>query len=127
MTTLTEVLPERKASRRGAINWTPAPGGAAGAPNPVAGVLTVHTDRASVAYAVAEFPTDWPGRGVRLRKLTAGTDPAAESYSVFCSSRTPAADRCDCRGFAYAGHCKHVDAVRALVANAWLGTADQAG
>ncbi len=117
MTTFTEILPERKASKRSAIDWRPNPDGAF---DRVAGVLTVHTDRASAAYVVAEFPTDWPGRGLLLRKLTAGTDPTAESYSVFCSARGPAADQCECRGFAFAGHCKHADAVRALVANGWV-------
>ena len=115
MSTFTEVLPERKASKRSAVNWTPAAGGF-----PVAGELVVHTDRASVAYAVTEFPTDWPGRGFRLAKLTTGTDPQGESYSVFCARSEPRADVCDCKGFTYKATCKHCDGVRALVAIGWL-------
>lgn len=116
MTSFTEVLPVRKSSKHSAIEWRPTGGDF----DAVAGVLTVHTDRASVAYTVTEFPTDWRGRGLHLRKLTTGTDPTSESYSVFCAASGPAADVCDCKGFTYKATCKHVDAVRALVANGWL-------
>jgi hypothetical protein len=116
MPTFTEILPERKSSKHSALNWTPA-GDDFG---PLAGVLTVHTDRATVKYAVAEFPTPWPGRAFHLAKVTAGTDPESESYSVFCSHHGPAGDSCDCRGFTFKATCKHRDAARALLANGWI-------
>jgi hypothetical protein len=117
MTTFTEVLPERKASKHSAINWTPAEGNDFA---PLAGVLVIHTDRASVTYGVAEFPTDFAGRGCTLAKVTTGTDPESESYSVFCGRSPFTGDQCCCKGFTYNRTCKHVDAVRALLANGWL-------
>jgi len=115
-TVLTEVLPARKSSKRSAINWRPTPGDF----NPVAGVLTIHTDTASAAYTVTEFPTGWTGRGFTLSKLTEGTDAESESYSVFCNPARPAAASCDCKGHERFDHCKHVDAVVSLIANRWL-------
>ncbi|QJW93116.1 hypothetical protein [Frigoriglobus tundricola] len=113
--TFTGVLPARKSSKHSAIQWRPVTDD-----THVAGVLTIHTDRASVAYTVSEFPTDWPGRGFLLAKETAGTEPESERYSVFCAAAGPWGDTCDCKGFTYKATCKHVDAVRALVGNAWL-------
>ena len=86
----------------------------------LAGVLRIDTNRATAKYAVAEFPTPWPGRAFHLAKVTDGTDPAGESYAVFCSHHGPAGDSCDCKGFTYKGTCKHRDACRALLANGWL-------
>ena len=117
MTTFTERLPERKSSKKSAVNWSPATDNAFSSK---AGTLTIHTDRASVMYTVSEFPTDWPGRSIHLAKLTTGTDPESENYSVFCANSGPKADTCDCKGFTYKHTCKHADAVRALVENRWL-------
>lgn len=117
MPVYTEVLPERKSSRHSAINWKPVQDDAA--PH-LAGVLTIHTDNASAVYLVSEFPTGWTGRGFTVRKATAGTDPTAESYSVYYPKSGPIAASCDCRGHERFLHCKHVDAVVALVANEWL-------
>lgn len=117
MPTFTEVLPARKSSKHSALNWTPT---ADGAFSRVAGVVAIHTDRASASYAVSEFACDWPGRSFHLAKLATGTDPESEAYSVFCAARGPAADLCDCKGFTFKGTCKHADAVRALVANGWV-------
>ncbi len=117
MTTFTERLPERKSSKKSAVNWTPA---ADNAFSPKAGTLTIHTDRASVTYTVSEFPTDWAGRGIHLAKETTGTDPESESYSVFCARAGSRGDTCECKGFTFKGTCKHADAVRALVENGWL-------
>src|SRR5262245_44575099 len=98
----TERLPERKASKRSAINFTPADAGPA--------TLVIHTDRASVSYTVTEFPVDWDGRGFVLDKDTDGTDTTEEMYCVFVG-RNRQDRRCDCKGFAFAGHCKHTDAL----------------
>lgn len=117
MTTYTDVLPARKSSKHSAINWTPAEGD-----TQVAGVLVIHTDRASVTYEVSEFATGWRGRGFVLRKVAGGTDGEHEAYDVFCSADGPEADSCCCKGatYTYSGTCKHKDAVRSLVGNSWL-------
>jgi hypothetical protein len=117
MATFVETLPERKASKHSAIQWTPNDSGDF---DPVAGVLVIDTDRARVRYAIAEFPTDFPGRGFLFAKMTDGTDEESESYSVFCGKHSPAADSCTCRGWSYKQTCKHRDAARALLANGWL-------
>jgi hypothetical protein len=109
--TFHEALPERKSAGRAALRWEPADG------TSVAGTLAIDTKKASVSYALAEVPTDWRGRAFRLTKLTEGTD-TAESYTVFCGD-DPEADGCDCKGFTFAKHCKHLDAVRALITNEW--------
>ena len=112
-----EVLPATKSSKHSGIRWTPAEADY----EPVAGTLVIDTDRSRVEYVVHEFPTGWLGRGFQLLKLTEGTDKAEESYSVFCSQRGgPEADSCECKGFAYHGTCKHVAALRALLANDWI-------
>lgn len=112
--TCTEILPARKSSKHSAIRWTPVAGD-----TQVAGVLVVDTARASAAYTVSEFVTGWAGRGFLFAKLTPGTDVIEESYSVFCGARATG-DRCECKGWTFAGHCKHVDAARGLLANGWL-------
>jgi hypothetical protein len=116
MAVYTDRLPERKASKRSAITWEPFDADA----GPAAGQLLIDTDRSRTAYLVSEFPTGWPGRGFHFKKLTAGTDPESESYSVFCSARGPAGDTCECKGFTFKGHCKHADAIRAMVGNGWI-------
>lgn len=113
MPAFTEVLPARKSSKRSAITWEPVPGD-----GQAAGVLVIHTDRASATYHVAEFATDWAGRGFHFAKLTDGTDPTAESYGVFCGAN--GARLCDCKGFERWRNCKHTDAIEALVANGQL-------
>lgn len=116
MATYTELLPPRKTNKHSVCQFTPV----GGAFTPAAGALRIDTDRTSTTYTVVEFPTDWGGRAFRLAKVTTGTDPAAEAYSVFCSARGPEGDSCDCKGMTFAGTCKHADAVRACVGNGWL-------
>src|SRR5687768_2478541 len=101
MATFTEVLPQTKSSQHSAMNWTPgeAPG---------SGLLTVHTDRASVRYAVAELPCGWDGRAFSFAKPEGetGTDKTAGRYEVFVGRNGQ--DRlCGCKGFSRFGHCKH--------------------
>jgi hypothetical protein len=115
--TFTEVLPERKASKHSAMEWTPNDSGEFA---PVAGVLVVHTERATVKYAVAELPSHGAGRVFGLAKLTEGTDAESEAYTVFCSKRSQDADACTCKGWSYKHTCKHRDAARALLANGWI-------
>lgn len=112
----TEVLPERKASKKSAIRWEPIE--CPECPQ-TAGVLSIDTDHASARYVVSEFPTGWDGRGFLLAKLTGGTDTTRESYSCFVA-RNGQDEQCECKGFTRHGTCKHVDAVRALIGNGWL-------
>lgn len=112
MATFTELLPERKSSKRSVCKFAPS----ADEFGPAAGLLTIETDRSTTVYRVEEFPTGWAGRGFRLVKVTGGD----ESYDVFCCQHGPAGDSCDCKGMTFAGTCKHADAVRACVGNGWL-------
>lgn len=117
MTTYSEVLPVRKSSKRSAIRWTPTPGDTF-----TAGVMVIDTARGSGAFIVDERPVSGePGRGFHLRKVTTGTDPEAESYSVFCAASGAQWDSCECKGFLrWAAPCKHIDGCRALLANEWV-------
>lgn len=114
MTTFTEILPATKSSPHTAIRWTPdlqlPPG---------YGVLRIDAKRCTCTYRVTPFATDWPGRAFHLAKDDAGGDHTEEAYDVFVHDHDEAHDRCTCKGFFYAGHCKHAAAARALVANGW--------
>lgn len=115
MATFTEVLPATKSSKHTAMNWTPEPDAAG------RGKLTVHTDRASVTYAVTEFGTPWDGRAFHFEKVTAGTDKESAAEDVFVC-RNGQDHHCSCKGFAYGRGkpCKHVSAALALLANDWV-------
>ncbi len=109
---LVEVLPPRKSSPHGVVNWHPS--SLAGV-----GMAEVTVARSVTVYSVAELECDLDGRAFRFSKLTAGTDPAAESYEVFvCRNGQDAL--CGCRGFLRHGHCKHIDTAAALLANGWV-------
>jgi hypothetical protein len=112
MPTFIEILPAQKSSPRNALQWTP--GDVKGT-----GIMVVETARSTTRYAVTEFPTDWDGRAFHLAKLTPGTDKEADSYNVFCA-RNQQDHNCDCRGFFSTSHCKHVDAVSALLDNEYM-------
>lgn len=120
MATLTDLLPADKAGRK-TVRWTPADGDVLLDGLPLAGTLAVEGKRKGdeAEYLVTEFPTTW-GRGFQLQKVSGGTDAEAEGYSVLCSKDGPQADSCECRGSLRHGHCKHVAAVRTLIANGWL-------
>jgi hypothetical protein len=106
MTTYTDLLPATKSDPKGAgIDFTPAGGG---------GLLVVKQKRVYAAYAVSEFATGWDGRAFALVKLTEGSDPTEERYHCFLA-RNGQDRRCDCKGFVYAGHCKHLSALATLI------------
>ncbi len=69
-------------------------------------------------YGVAELPA----RGGRLFRVTKCGEPAP--YTVFCASN-PAGDACDCKAGTYrrpkVGACRHLLALRAALANGWVG------
>ena len=110
--TFTELLPATKSSRHNGINWTPTDG-------PSTGILTVHTGRSTTIYKASEFQTEWDGRAFNLVKLTPGTDKEETVYNVFCH-RGQQDNRCECKGFEFTGHCKHIAAVNALLENEML-------
>jgi hypothetical protein len=107
MTTFTDVLPASTTHMNRAMTWTPGD-------RPGTGSLTVTDTRTHVTYAVHELPVGrgFTGRAVRLTKAD------GERYAVRCGS----ADHdhsCDCAGHTYGRGkpCKHVEALRALLAN----------
>jgi hypothetical protein len=124
MPTFSEILPPTKSDRHPGILWTPGV-------FPGTGKLVIQGDHSYVAYAVAEMPTEWRGTAARLMKFadTPGSDGGSESYEVFCAAPgSREADQCSCKGFAYGKGkpCKHIEAVKALVANNWLSRAELA-
>ena len=116
MATFTELLPERKSSKRSVCKFATS----ADEYGPTAGLLTIETDRAGCVYRVEEFPTGWDGRGFRLVKVAGGTDGAADNYACFVA-RNGQDRQCECRGFLrWGGSCKHLDALMACIGNGWL-------
>lgn len=114
MPTFYERLPATKTDPKPGLNWVPADDG-----SPVAGVLSVFCGRCDCDYEVTEFPADFHGRAFHLRKLDTGKDCTEGSYSCFVGSNMQ--DRlCECKGFYYAGKCKHLAALEALILNGWL-------
>jgi hypothetical protein len=105
-------LPATKSSPTNSLHFTPtAPG---------RGILIVdQKGRGKIAeYSVAEFHADG-GRGFHLTKREGGSDRTTDAYDVFipCEETADAGfahETCDCRGFQTAGHCKHIDAIRAI-------------
>jgi hypothetical protein len=70
--------------------------------------------RTYTTYAVSEFATAWDGRAFLLVKQSEGLDPTEERYSCFLA-RNGQDKRCDCKGFAYTGGCKHLSALETLI------------
>lgn len=101
-------LPATKSSRHNRIAFTPS------STAPVAaGVLVISNDRTAQEYALVETETDWTGRAFALVKIDGG-DSEPETYAVFCGKSE---NRCDCRGFTRWSNCKHILAVRQLIAD----------
>ena len=125
MPVYTEVLPATKSSPHSAIRWTPADPDATPAPGdlPAAGTLFIDTRRATTAYKVVEVPCGgaFDGRAFRLDKPEnePGTDPEESFYHTFIG-RNRVNRLCECKGFGRTGHCKHCDAVEALLLNGWV-------
>ncbi|WP_439627610.1 SWIM zinc finger family protein [Gemmata sp.] len=115
MQVYTELLPPTKSAPRSGIRWTPV--------GPGTGLLIIEKPRVMATYAVREFQTPWPGRAFRFDCRGGQTDAegAADGYDVFVPHRGTEW-RCDCKGFSYGKGrpCKHVEAVRAILANGWM-------
>jgi hypothetical protein len=73
-------------------------------------LVTEGTD--SALYFLREIPTQIPGRAFCVEKF--GSAPG-EGYDVLVGDR-PADSACCCKGFTYCGHCRHVEALAALLA-----------
>ena len=114
--TFTELLPATKSEPHGAITWAPATDNAMSS---VAGLLTITGKRCHGSYRVTEFPTGWDGRGFYLEKAETGLECASEGYSVMIA-RNGQDKLCQCKGFTFAGHCKHLSALEALIENGQL-------
>ncbi len=99
MPTFTDLLPASKSNPHRALKYTPACKGV--------GVLELTDARTHTRYAVVVQPFG----GVRLTKAD-----GAETYVVTAGS-------CECKGFVFSKPgqpCKHIEAVRCLLTNAWL-------
>jgi hypothetical protein len=121
-TTFTELLPPTASDPHLGLTWQPGI-------TPGTGELVIQGSRSYTRYAVAEFPTEWDGTAAKLVKFadTPGLDRDSESYEVFVGrpgSRDH--DECSCKGFAYGRGkpCRHIEAVRVLVAENWLSRAE---
>jgi hypothetical protein len=107
-------IPTKSEPKGSGVQWTPS-----AADGPSAGVLTIEGKRNRCSYVLCEFPADFAGRAFMLTKLDAGTDKAEERYSCFVA-RDGKNRLCECKGFHFAGHCRHLEALDALLANGWL-------
>jgi hypothetical protein len=76
-------------------------------------VLTV--GKLTVGYYVEPLPTDF-GRGFKLAKFAEGGGDADETEYLVSVDTDTWNSECSCKGHTYAGHCKHADALAALVA-----------
>lgn len=114
MSQFTELLPATKSEQHGALLWEPSTDNEF---SPVAGVLTLTGKRCHCRYTVQEFTADM-GRGFMLFKTGHGSDETEERYAVLAGPH--GVTLCECKGFHFAGHCKHTEAVKTLIANGKL-------
>ncbi len=73
--------------------------------------VRITQDSEPAHYWVSALASDF-GRAFRLEK------PGSEGTDVYdvCLDECASADSCTCKGNTYGGYCKHLDAVRALLA-----------
>lgn len=109
-----ELLPETKSEKAGALVWESCDD--RNGYIPLAGILTLTGKRCHCSYKVEEFPADH-GRGFALFKIEEGSDKSEERYFCLIGKH---AKQCDCKGFTYAGHCKHTEALSILIAEGKL-------
>lgn len=81
-----------------------------------------HAKRADATYSLAELSLDpgFDGRGVKLEKISGGTDPNDREHSVIIPTAQDQHSYCTCRGFQRFARCKHTAAIRAIVARGLL-------
>jgi hypothetical protein len=108
MNTLTHTNAKVKTSKRGerALRISDAVDGLR--------ALALTKDGATVSYYLKEIPVDF-GRGFQLDKFyTEQADEDERTYHVHLDKEL--GDSCTCKGFVYRSKCKHVDALKTLVA-----------
>lgn len=108
MSQFTAKLPETKSEREAVVVWEPA---ADNEFSRLAGAMLIRGKRTACVYAVEEYAADF-GRGFMLFKRDAGSDKCEERYACLIGKHATA---CECKGFLYAGHCKHTAALKVLV------------
>jgi hypothetical protein len=76
--------------------------------------LSLRKDGATVNYYLREIPVDF-GRGFQLDKFySEASEDGQEVYHVHLDKEL--GDSCTCKGFVYRSKCKHIDAIKTLVA-----------
>jgi|SRR5579872_4452991 len=76
--------------------------------------LALTKDGATVNYYFREIPVDF-GRGFQLDKFySEASEDGQEVYHVHLDAQL--GDSCTCKGFVHRDKCKHVDAIKTLVA-----------
>ena len=83
----------------------------------------ISTDRNRAVYTLSEFPADEAGAS----GWRSGTGPpegrrAKEAIAASCRHAAPHTRNVNVGVFAAHGHCKHTDAVQALINNRWLNS-----
>lgn len=101
---ITAILPPRKSSPNTTIEFAPSIHGTA------AGTLRIKAKAGETVYHVEEFPAGVPGRGFTLRCTNRRN---GQTYSVHALKN--GVKTCDCKGYTGHGHCKHADAIEALL------------
>ena len=74
------------------------------------GVVRLTVNRKSVDYLLIPLAADW-GRGFKLEKIGLDIDGSVYHVNLDGDKRT-----CDCKEFDRWNHCKHADALAALIA-----------
>ncbi len=75
--------------------------------------IVITVGKLAVAYCLFELPCDDAGR----RVFRVGKYDLTDKYTVSVKAGVP---ECDCKGGVCAGHCKHGDALKSLVAGGKL-------
>ncbi len=75
-------------------------------------LLTLTVGTSATRYYCQRIPSDF-GRAVRLDKFAT---EGGESYAINVGGERGNRSSCECLGFLRHGHCKHLDAVKKLLA-----------
>lgn len=77
------------------------------------GILEIQVGRQTTTYRVRRLATDFGVGGFEIVKLAAGMVNTGLVYHVLLDGRK---SKCDCIGCEQHGHCKHIEALQALLA-----------
>ncbi|QJX00298.1 hypothetical protein [Frigoriglobus tundricola] len=109
MAAFTELLNATRSEKKGAVIWDRAKNNAT---SHVAGTLTITGTRSHCRYRVEEFGCD-EGRGFMLFKLDAGSDATERQYGCFVGTNGQL--QCECKGYHFTGHCRHLASLVTLI------------